>query len=110
METMNRPSELSFGDRVACAVVSAVAASLTVGVVVVFLLVYTEVWTPDVWSRAVTLGAVLTGTAAVGGFCLGPERMVNFLGVVWGTVEPKRWQLCLIAAVVLASVWWLAGW
>jgi hypothetical protein len=104
---MAQSGKLSATDRLACALVSAVLALVTASILSLVLLLRAEAWATYFWSHAFPLVVILVCAAAIAGFSLGPERMANVFGIVWGTGEANAWQTFIVVAIVLAACFWL---
>jgi hypothetical protein len=54
-----------------------------------------------VLSYAFVLAAtVFVVAASIAGFILGPDRAVQWWGIIWGTEPRNRWQTALIVAII----------
>jgi hypothetical protein len=97
---------LTVADRIASAFVAAVVASLTAAAALVAMFVH-GVWSTEVWSRVLLAATLFIAAAAALGFFLGPDRIANTFGVLWGTVAPSTWQAVLLLIGGLALLVWI---
>lgn len=104
MPTGKPHTTISLADRVAGAFVSGAAALATCAVVGIAILIRGGPWEVEFWSRAFHGSALVSAGAAILGFTVGPERMANAFGIVWGTAEPNAWRAALLLAAALAVV------
>ncbi len=108
---------ITLGERIAAAVLAAIAASLTVLGYFLFNFALAsrgggppaEMFDPMIFKML----ASLVGFGAVAGFCLGGTRLAEALGYFWGTSSSDLWQerwfkLLMFGLAVLLLVWAVA--
>ena len=86
--------------RLVTAFVSTVVAGLTVAVVAVgaFLRGPMDV---ESWENFFYLAGAGCVVAGLLGFVVGPEKMADHFGFLWGTAEPTKIQVAVSVAVIL---------
>ena len=93
--------DITLSERLAVALVSFIAAGLTVaflGSVALFsdpMLTVEYAKTVSLWGVIISLGA------GVAGFSLGGERAAHWFGIVWGTQEATEKQLVLYLGLII---------
>ncbi len=104
---MKLNSSISFGDRLAAAVMSAIVVGLMAIVLSTFVIfqrkrrletLFQLYGTFPAWGSAVVLFAFAAG------FVLGTERVTELLGHLWYTSEPRRPEITLTLWAVLVGV------
>ncbi len=108
---------VTLGDRIASAVVAAIAASITLGVLYVFLIGKAFSGPPDAMFDALIFKMLLSLVlfAALAGFSLGSARMAEAMGYMWGTSSDdlleQRWFKTLMALLgMLLAAWAVILW
>ena len=90
---MGREQNITLGERLAVALVSIVAASLTVALMWFLALFAGAIVTIEYAKTTLFWGATACLGAGVAGFCLGGEHAAHWFGILWGTQEATEKQL-----------------
>ena len=98
---MGREQNITLGERLAVALVSIVAASLTVALMWFLALFAGAIVTIEYAKTTLFWSAIASLGAGVAGFCLGGEHAAHWFGILWGMQEATEKQLGLALGFII---------